>query len=92
MTFFSEPGHRGNRLPVVAAQSFVLEQLVSIHAHDPRHALGDGRAGVAFVHGNVRVCTGAVGRVGPEGPYTTGRRRGMAGIAAADTMVAAGGR
>ena len=32
MTFFSEPGLGGSRLPVVAAQSFVLEQLVSIHA------------------------------------------------------------
>jgi hypothetical protein len=32
MTFFSEPGLGGSRLPVVAAQSFVLEQLVTIHA------------------------------------------------------------
>jgi hypothetical protein len=32
MTFFSEPGSSGSRLPVVAAQSFVLEQLVSIHS------------------------------------------------------------
>ena len=26
---------------------------------------------MAFVHGNVRVCTGTVGHVDPEGPYTT---------------------
>ena len=32
MTIFSEPGLGGSRLPVDAAQSFVLEQLVSIHA------------------------------------------------------------
>src|SRR6185436_20494924 len=38
-----------------------------------RYALGDGRTGVAFVHRNVCVCARAVGRVGSEGPYTTGR-------------------
>ena len=32
MTFFSEPGPGGSRLPVVTAQTFVLEQLISIQA------------------------------------------------------------
>jgi hypothetical protein len=31
MTIFSEFSLRGNRLPLVNAQSFALEQLVSIH-------------------------------------------------------------
>ena len=62
--------------------------------HPVRHvrsALGDGRAGVAFIHRNVRVCARAVCLAGP---WTArhGRRRVAAGIAAADTMVAAGGR
>jgi hypothetical protein len=32
MTFFSELGFRRSRLPLVSAQAFALEQLVSIHS------------------------------------------------------------
>ena len=42
MTIFSEFGFRRSRLPLVNAQAFALEQLISIHCVDRRSALGDG--------------------------------------------------
>ena len=92
MTIFSEFGFRRSRGPLVNAQGFALEQLVSIQCvtTDLRWAMVElawrsFTAMCAFAQGQLV-------RVGAQGPVRRGRRKAAAGIAAADTMVAAGGR
>jgi hypothetical protein len=101
MTIFSEFGFRRSRLPLTNAQTlnaqtlnakaFALEQLVSIHCttFDLRWAMVE-LAWRSFT-GMCALVQGQLSRWRAR-TLRRGKRRGEAGIAAADTMVAAGGR
>ena len=91
MTIFSEFGFRRSRRPPVDAQAFALEQLISIHCTtvDMRWAMVE-LAWRSFTG----MCAFAQGQFVSRARRTVrhGKRRRAAGIAAADTMVAAGRR
>ena len=90
MTIFSEFGLRRSRAPLANAQGFAFEQLVSIHdiTLDLRWAMVE-LAWRSFT----AMCAFAQGQlVSWARKDRTPRPKGRGGIAAADTMVAAGGR
>jgi hypothetical protein len=89
MTIFSEFGFRESRGPLENAQGFALEQLVSIQCvtTDLRWAMVE-LAWRSFT----AMWAFAQGRLVSWVRKARGPRRALAGIVAADTMVAAGGR
>jgi len=94
MTIFSEFGAPRSRRPLanlVNVEAFALEQLVSIHCVtlDLRWAMVE----LAW-RSLTAMCAFAQGSLfrGPAATVRRGRRKVAAGIAAADTTVAAGGR
>ncbi len=90
MTIFSEFGFRGSRQPLLDAQYFALEHLVSIHSttSDLRWAMLE-----LVLRSFTAMCVLAQGQLALLARRNRRGKRCLArGLDAADTMVAAGGR